>query len=476
MARDDYWRLSATELLAGYARKDFSPVEVAASIFARIEKLNPLLNSFLALNRNDAMKAAKRAEQTWLSPGEKPLLCGVPVSIKDSIEMAGMPTTYGSLAFKNNMQPDALIVQRLRVAGAVLLGKTNLPEFALHGRVDNKLGPVGTNPWNLDHSCGGSSGGAGSAVAAGLGPLAVGTDSGGSIRQPAAYNGIFGLKPSFQRIPAVQTWRASPGRSHNGPMTRTVRDSALLMNVMAGPDTRDPDSLLYEPIDYIAALAGNIRDKRVAVSLDLGANDNDAMQQKLLDEAVLILRDLGCTIVKADPPRPEPGDELEPGVWAYSGDHYGAAEAIIPGFWEKHKDDLTDYARPVYDGGRRALAWQYRKILRRNRAYVERMKEWFSGYDYLLTQVTGPAISLADAKLPKDAPALRKQMYCLQPFNIGYVPAAAIPFGYADNGLPLSIQIVGKHGDDGGVLRVSALFEALHPWAHRWPELAEKTV
>ena len=321
----------------------------------------------------------------------------------------------------------------------------------------------------------GSSGGAGSSVAVGIGPLAVGTDSGGSIRVPAAYNGIFGIKPSFQRIPAVQTWRASPGRSHNGPMTRTVRDSAILMNAIAGPDPRDPDSLTYTPVDYTGALAGNVRGARVAVSVDLGRKENDPLQARLIEEASQLLKSLGCTLVAADPPMLEGGDELEPGVWAYSGDHYGAAEAMIPGFWEKHADDLTDYARPIYDAGRRALAWRYRQILRRNRAYVEQLRQWFVDYDFLLAPVASPAPTLEEAEdMNRSRTRGGRLGYCA-PFNISYNPAAAVPFGFSDEGLPVSIQIVGRHGDDAGVLRLSALIEAARPWAHRWPGLVQKT-
>ncbi|MCH8199653.1 MAG: amidase, partial [Chloroflexi bacterium] len=265
-----FWRMSATELLAGYARHDFSPVEVLRELYERVERLNPKLSSFLALNTDDALASAQAAESAWRSPGEKPLLLGVPVSIKDSIEVDGMPTTYGSLPFKDNRQPDAELVRRVRRAGGVITGKTNLPEFALYSAVDNKLGPPGRNPWDLERTCGGSSGGAGSSLAAGLGPLAVGTDSGGSVRTPAAVNGVFALKPTYQRIPAVQTWRAAPGRSHNGPMTRTVGDAALLMQALAGADPRDAESNLPPVEDYLAFASGGVRGVRVAVSYDFG--------------------------------------------------------------------------------------------------------------------------------------------------------------------------------------------------------------
>jgi Asp-tRNA(Asn)/Glu-tRNA(Gln) amidotransferase A subunit family amidase len=467
------WQLSGAELLEGYARRDFSPVEVLDDLLGRIERLNPLLRSYLAVNDEDARQVARAAEQRWLVPGEKPLLCGVPVSVKDTIEMKGLPTTYGSLAFKDNYQDDSEIVLRLRRAGAVITGKTNTPEFAMHGGngCGNRLGEPGTNPWNLEHTCGGSSGGAGSAVAAGLGPMAVGTDSGGSIRKPAAYNGVFGLKPSYQRIPAVQKWRAAPGRSHNGPLSRTVRDSALLMEALAGPDSRDATSEIDPPDSYLTFARGTVRGARIAMSYDLGKGaEPDPQVRRLLDDVAEMLRFLGCVVVEADPPPLADTHQLEPGVWSYSGDHFAGAEAMIPGFWEKHAADLTDYNRAIYEAGGRALAWHYRGALRRNQAYVQAVKEWFRGYDFLICPVDGPAPRLEDTVPNK--PRDRQSANFVQQFNFAQTPAASLPFGFHSNGLPLGIQLVGRHGDDLGVLRLAAAIEGQKPWGQHWPELA----
>ena len=465
------WQLSGAQLLQAYARHELSPVEVADEAFKRIERLNPRLRAYLALNEDQARAEAKLAEQRWLSPGEKPLLCGVPVSVKDTIEMAGLPTTYGSLAFRDNLQPDSEIVRRLRQAGAIILGKTNTPEFALLGETRNRLGEPGTNPWDVTRTCGGSSGGAGAAVAAGLGPLAIGTDSGGSVRVPAAYCGIFGLKPTYQRIPSVQVWRASPNRSHNGPLTRTVRDAALMMQALAAPDPRDAGSLGLPPVqDWLAFAAGSIRGARVAVSHNFGHTpvpDHEVLGA--LDQTARLLESLGCKLFQADPPSLEPKDVLEPGVWAYSGDHYAAVEGMIPGFWEKHADDLTDYIRPVYDAGRRALAWQYRRILGRNQAYLNQMREWFRDYDFLLSPVAGIAPKLD--RVPDRVEGERDFGFMVA-FNIAQNPAASVPAGFHSSGVPLAVQVVGRLGDDLGVLRVAAALEAARPWGSRWPELA----
>lgn len=465
------WQLPAAELLLAYGKHDLSPIEVVRQAFERIERLNPPLRAYLALNKAEALEQAKTAERRWRTPGEKPLLCGVPVSVKDTIEMAGLPTTYGSLAFRDNLQPDAEIVRRLRQAGAIILGKTNMPEFALLGETRNRLGEPGANPWDLSRTCGGSSGGAAAAVAAGLAPLAVGTDSGGSIRVPAAYCGIFGLKPTYQRIPSVQVWRASPNRSHNGPLTRTVRDAALMMQALAGPDPRDGSSLSPPPMDdWLTFDRGSIRGARVAMSHNFGfAPVADQEVLRAFEGTAKLLESLGCSIVETDPPSLEPADQLEPGVWAYSGDHYAAVEGMIPDFMEKHADELTDYIRPVYEAGRRALAWQYRRILRRNDAYRVQMQEWFRSFDFLLSPVANVA-----PKLDGVPPRVQGQrdFGFLVAFNIAQNPAASVPAGLHSSGMPLAVQLVGKLGDDLGVLRMGAALEAARPWGHRWPELA----
>ena len=207
MDSTDVCLLTGAELLRAYRKRQLSPVEVAHATLERIDRLNPILNAYLAVDAEGALEAARRAERTWAQPGEKPLLCGVPVSIKDLIYTTWLPTTHGSLLFKDYYHPQSSpVVERVVTAGAVVLGKTNTPEFGLLDVTRNRLRDECRNPWNLDHTPGGSSGGAGNSVAAGLGPLAIGTDGAGSIRIPAFYNGVFGLKPTFGRV-AHDGWR-----------------------------------------------------------------------------------------------------------------------------------------------------------------------------------------------------------------------------------------------------------------------------
>lgn len=461
-------RLSATELLQAYAARSLSPVEVATAALEAIEAHNDRLRFFLAVNYDDALSAAQRAEDAWARGEPTGPLCGVPVSVKDGTEMAGLPTTYGSLAFADNHQPDALLVTRLREAGSVILGKTNLPEFALSPHTHNRLGEPARNPWDNQRTTGGSSGGAGGAVAAGLGPIGMGTDSGGSIRGPASYNGVYGIKPSYQRIPAVQVWRAAPGRSHNGPLTRTVADSALLLQAIAGADPRDPESQVpatdwsswERPIELqglrIALVRSSSDEQHGAGIADIGSRAGE------------LLAAGGADVFESDSMPVWEVHRVGDGLSPYSADHYAAAESLRPGFLEQHGSELTEFIRGFYEGGRTVLAWQYRNALRHDQMFRERMREWFvaNAVDYVIMQATGIAPTLRDVEDGLTARSLRD----LVSFNMARNPAASIPFGFdLETGMPVAVQVIGRVGDDVGVLRMSRFFEVAHPWATQWP-------
>jgi aspartyl-tRNA(Asn)/glutamyl-tRNA(Gln) amidotransferase subunit A len=469
---DGLLRLSATELLAAYAARRVSPVEVVDALLAAIDERDGDLRAFLAVDPDGARAAARAAERAWLSGEPTPPLCGVPVSVKDSIEVAGMPTTYGSLLFAANQQPDAELVTRLRRAGAVIVGKTNLPEFALSPVTANRLGPPTRNPWDRERTAGGSSGGAAAAVAAGFGPLAVGTDSGGSVRLPAAYTGTFGLKPTFQRIPSVQRWRAAPGRSHNGPMSRTVADAALLMSVLAGPHPRDPDSQLVPPPEGWDVRPASLGGARVAVVASHSDDHHGGAVAAVREEAAAFFAAQGCEVVEAELP-PWEAFRLDGGVVPYSGDHVAAAEELLPGFWAR-ADELTDATRRIYSGGRTLLAWQYRQVLRHDQAYRSAVARWFESedVDLVVMQGTGiaPPLDQTDDGIAPNA--LRD----LVPFNMARNPAASVPWGTDPaSGLPLALQVIGPLGADMAVLQTAALIEVARPWAHRWPPAAVTT-
>ncbi|HEY5636358.1 MAG TPA: amidase family protein, partial [Burkholderiales bacterium] len=267
----DLCALSATELVAAYRAKTVSPVEATRDALERIAKLNPKLNCFNLVDEKGALAAARESEARWRKGAPMGLLDGVPTSIKDIILTKGWPTLRGSKTVdpKGPWNDDAPAVARLREHGAVLLGKTTTPEFGWKGVTDSPLTGITRNPWDPTKTPGGSSGGSAAAVASGMGALTVGTDGGGSIRIPCAFTGLFGLKPSFGRVPA---WPLSPFGTvaHLGPMTRTVADAALMLNVLALPDARDWHALPYDGRDYRVGLEDGVRGLRIAYSPALG--------------------------------------------------------------------------------------------------------------------------------------------------------------------------------------------------------------
>jgi len=465
----DLTSASARELLGGYRRREFSPTEVLDAVLARVRTLNPKLNSFLAINEEDARRQAKSAELAWSTGSPKGLLCGIPVSVKDSIEQAGMPTTYGSMVFRSNIRPDALLVTRLREHGAVLFGKTNLSEFALRPETRNRLGESGRNPWDLTRTCGGSSGGAGSAVSAGLGPIAIGTDSGGSIRGPSAQNGIFGLKPSFQRIPAVQQWRASHDRSHNGPMTRTVYDSALIMEALTGCDPQDPNSSFVDDRVTVELALNSSRSLRIGVApCELKGSDADDVAGALADSRLLML-EFGHQVKEVPYPPRYTALRTSDGIWPYSADHLAAAEQLVPAFLELHHGDLTDYAQLVYSSGSRLLAIDYRRALVHDVRYRIAMQQWLKDHeiDILIMDCVSSA-PVIDA----EGRATDSESNGLAMFNIARLPVGAVPVRRSSRtGMPLGLQVVGHFGQDDIVLAVSQQFERGGLWIAERPPI-----
>src|SRR5687768_6580538 len=290
----DLCNLTATALLEGFRLRTLSPVEVAQAVLQRVAALNPRLNAFNLVS-DRMIDDAKASEARWAAGQPKGLLDGVPVSIKDIVLTRGWPTLRGSKTIdpRGPWNEDAPATARLREHGALLIGKTTTPEFGWKGVTDSPLTGITRNPWNLDKTPGGSSGGAAAAVAAGMGPLAVGTDGGGSIRIPCSFTGLFGLKPSFGRVPA---WPLSPFGTvaHVGPMTRSVADAALMLNVLAQPDARDWHSLPYEPQDWRTSLDHGVAGLRIAYSPDLGYAKVDAEVASIVKASLSVFTDLGA--------------------------------------------------------------------------------------------------------------------------------------------------------------------------------------
>ena len=460
--------MPASELAIAIAKKKVSPVEVVDAVLSRIDTLKEL-NAYVTLDAERARQAAKAAERAVMRRGARlGPLHGVPFSVKDLILTKGVRTTFGTPLYRDNVPTeDAPSVERLKTAGGIMLGKTNTPTLGWVGVTDNLLFGVTRNPWSLAHTPGGSSGGAGAAVAAGLAPLAIGTDGGGSIRKPAAWCGIFGLKASWGRIPVYPS-SAAWSLSHAGPMTRTVKDAALMMNVCAGPDERDQYSLPPAGVDYVKALKGNLKGLRVAWSDTLGtAPAVDPEVRETTAKAARAFRELGCRVESVNPTWPSPYDCWRTiflgGIGARLAPYLDRRDEIDPGLLpiveEAAKLPPTKYVQAWFD---RLAWWQHA------RAFFER-------YDLLLTPtVACPPLRIGEfypaeiGGVPVGRDAASVFTYI---FNMTGQPAATVPCGFTKAGLPVGLQIIGRRFDDVTVLRASAAFETARPWAQHRPAL-----
>ncbi len=469
MASDDLCWRSATELAAQIRSKKVSPVEVIDAVLDRIDRVNPRLNAYVTVTAEAARREARAAERalTRRSARLGPLH-GVPFSVKDLVITRGVRTTFGTPLFADNVPTeDAPMVERLKAAGGIMLGKTNTPTFGWIGATHNLLFGVTRNPWNLERTPGGSSGGASAAVAAGLGPLAIGTDGGGSIRIPASCAGIFGHKPSYGRIPTYPP-SAAWSLSHVGPLTRTVADAALALSVCAGPDPRDQYSIPADGADYLKAVRGGVKGLRIAYSDDLGFVDAlDAEVRAVCGQAARVFRTLGGRVETVSPGWPSPREcwyEIFCGGLTTRLAPFGhRRDAIEPGLRQIMEAMLanppTKYVQAWFD----RLAW------------VQRPRALFEKYDLLLTPTIACPPFACGLDNPTEIGGKPIDPYgwvpFTFPFNLTGQPAASVPCGFTADGLPIGLQIVGRALDDATVLRAAAAFERARPWAARRPPI-----
>jgi aspartyl-tRNA(Asn)/glutamyl-tRNA(Gln) amidotransferase subunit A len=454
----DLCSLSAVQLLEGFNKHTLSPVEATKAVLARIEKLNPKLNAFCFLNK-EALKDAEASEKRWLSGQPRGLLDGVPVSIKDLLLTKGWPTLRGSKTVdaKGPWNDDAPAVARLREHGAVLLGKTTTPEFGWKGVTDGPLTGITRNPWNPAKTPGGSSGGAVAAVAAGMGPLAVGTDGGGSIRIPCSFTGLFGIKPSFGRVPA---WPLSPFGTvaHVGPITRSVGDAALMLDVLAQPDARDWHALPYEARDWRMGLEQGVRGLRIAYSPDLGYAKVNPEVGSLVKKAVQVFVDLGAKVEEKNPGFENPDPIFRT--------HWFAGAAFLLRGIPKEKQNLIDAGlREVAALGEKLTAHELMDAQMKRGALGAHMNQFHRDYDLLVT----PTLSVPAFDVGKEFPEGVKRWIDWTPFsfpfNLTQQPACSIPCGLTKDGLPVGLHIVGPRYNDALVLRAARAFETARPIA-----------
>jgi len=456
---DELCWMSATELVEAYAAGKVSPVEVAEAVLDRIDAVDGPLNAFCYLDRDATLTQARAAEARWHKGEPAGRVDGVPVSVKDLVLTEGWPTMRGSRT-TDPAQPwneDAPSVARLREHGAVFIGKTTTPEFGWKGVTDSPVTGITRNPWDPERTSGGSSGGAAVAGAMGMQAFHIGPDGGGSVRIPSSFCGIVGFKASAGRVPI---YPASPfgTLSHVGPMTRTVADAALMLTVMAEPDSRDPFALGHDARDYGTVLAGGVAGMRIAFSPDLGYADVDPQVAARVAAAVAVFEELGATVERVDPGFDNP---LE----VFRRHWYSGAAYLLRNLTDEGRSLLDPGLAAIIDAGKEFTITDYFDAMQARGALVTTMRAFHEAYDLLLS----PTMPLTAFDLGSDSPIGENGRTWddwspfTYPFNLTGQPAVSMPCGLADDGLPVGLQIVGRNFDDASVLRAAAAFAEACP-------------
>ncbi|MBW8090573.1 amidase [Streptomyces hygroscopicus subsp. hygroscopicus] len=457
----DMHDLTAVQLIEGYASGELSPVEATRAVLHRIEQIQPEVNAFSRVDAEGALRQAEESAERWRRGTPAGLVDGVPVSVKDILLLRGAPTLRGSRTVRPEAQAwdeDAPSVARLREHGAVFVGKTTTPEFGWKGVTDSPVYGVTGNPYDPRRTAGGSSGGSAAAVALGAGPLSLGTDGGGSVRIPAAFCGIFALKPTYGRVPLYPA-SAFGTLAHVGPMTRDAADAALLMDVISGPDWRDWSQLAPPEGSFREALTsgGGVDGLRVAYSPALGgAAVVDPEVAAAVRRAVDLLAELGAVVEEIDPGFQDPVEAFHT-LW-----FSGAARVVQP-LGQEAWELLDPGLREICAQGAAYSALDYLAAVDVRMALGHAMGRFHSAYDLLVTPTLPITAFEAGVEVPKGSAHTRWTGWTpfTYPFNLTQQPAASVPCGLSGAGLPIGVQLVGARHADALVLRAAhTLFEA----------------
>jgi aspartyl-tRNA(Asn)/glutamyl-tRNA(Gln) amidotransferase subunit A len=459
----------ATELVRLIRARKLSPVELTRAVLERIERLNPTLNAFCTVTADSALAAARRAEQAVMSGEPLGPIHGLPFSVKDLALTKGVPTKFGSHIFASRVgEVDAPYVRRLHEAGGIMVGKTTSPEFGWKALGDSPLTGITRNPWNTNVTTGGSSAGAGAAAAAGLGPLHQGSDGAGSIRIPSAFCGIVGVKANYGRVPL---WPVSNNdyATHAGPMTRAVADAALMLGVMAGPDSMDATALDATPPDYLGLLDRGVKGLMIAYSPDLGGLRVDPDVASVVAAAARAFESLGARVEEVKPGFADSHDMIRLLWGAHYIGNYGQ-------FLDEWRDRMDPGLVACMDEATRWSAQDYVAMRGRKIGYWDSVRPLFERHDLLLTPTTSVAAFEVGRLNPVGWPQHAWDWFpwasFSYPFNFTGQPAATVPAGFTPGGLPVGLQIVGRRLAEVTVLQAAAAFERVRPWADHRPEVA----
>jgi aspartyl-tRNA(Asn)/glutamyl-tRNA(Gln) amidotransferase subunit A len=471
MSEDEIFLQSAMMLAGAIRSREISPVEVTVTALKRIERLNPTYNAYLTVCADEALEAARKAEAAVMRGHAAGPLQGLPTSIKDILFLKGVRATGGSLAFKDFVPDhDAPAARRMREAGAVILGKTNTPEFGTIPTTENRLGDPCRNPWDPGRTSGGSSGGAGAAAALGMGSLHLGTDGGGSIRIPSSFCGVFGIKPTHGRVPPyTKGWGGFggwPTLAQAGPMTRYVEDAAMLLDVMAGPETGDPFALPAHEGSFMP-LAREKIGLRIAWSADLGFATIDPEVRALCEAAALTFRDLGCEVEAATP---DVDDAMMTGAFLPIAAAWDMTTSVE--LYDEHPEIMTEYARNFFALGKQVTGEQYVKAEMQRAKLWRVLDDFLSTYDLLLTPVLATtAFPIGQPPDVIDGKKVRPMGWT--PFtamcNLTGQPAASLPCGFTSEGLPVGLHLIARAFREQIIFDAAFAYQQAHPWQDRQP-------
>ena len=461
---EPHW-LTASEASRAFAARQLSPVELLTALLGRIDALDPKLHAFIHLDADAAMEAARTATKEIAAGRIRGPLHGVPVGVKDIIDVAGLPTTgHSKILLGNIAKADAVVIQKLRQAGAIILGKLATHEFAIGGPSFDLPFPPARNPWNPDHHPGGSSSGSGAGVCAGLFPVALGTDTGGSVRNPASVCGIVGLKPTYGLVSRRGVFPLSYTLDHIGPLTRTVADTALMLDAIAGYDPDDPGSAPTQSRHFGRLLDRGVRDLRIGFVRHFHETDTPAHPEvtAALEDVARVLQAEGAEVRTV----------TLPALTEFAGINRvilcSEAWSIHAPWLRERPGDYGQLARRRLLPGAFMTAGDYVGAQRRRLQLIAAVEDVLRDVDVLL------CASSMDPASRLDDPAETSRTYPRQartPFNVTGHPALAMMAGLASNGLPVSVQFAGRYFDDATVLRVAAAYERATPWHKKRPPI-----
>jgi aspartyl-tRNA(Asn)/glutamyl-tRNA(Gln) amidotransferase subunit A len=464
------------ELSLLLAKRKISPVELTEQFLRRIERYNPELNAYLTVTAEQAIAAARRAEKELTrhrgKAGRSSPLLGIPIALKDNIWTRGMRTTAGSKVLRDFVPTeDATVVRKLARAGAILLGKTNLHEFAYGITNNNAHYGAAHNPWALDRISGGSSGGSAVAIAAGLCVASVGTDTGGSIRVPSAMCGIVGLKPTFGRVSIFGTVPLAPSFDHVGPLARSVTDAAILLSLLAGSDPLDPTSSTHRVEDFGAALRKPLRKFRLGRTREHYWDKLDGEVRRAAEAAVRDMEKQGATVHEISLPHLS--------ECAAAATNISLAETTYchekAGYFPKHSDKYSEEVRQRMEAGGKVLATQFLASLDVQKRLRAEFDDALQNVDAIVSPtvpVPAPPIGAEFVNIDGEQIAVRTALVGMnRPANLTGHPAISAPCGFTRDGLPIGLQLIGRNFDESMLLRIAFAYERTHNWAERHPRL-----